>query len=461
MEMRSKRLFLHRTNALVMVVLALVLVVLANYVAYRHSVRFDVTKGRIHSISPKTVKVLKGLGDDNEIEVIGFFKEIGADRKEFRELTAQYERVTDRVRVRVVDPDKEPGLARRYEVKEYGTVVVRNGEDHVKVRLSDPLTGGLVATAEQELTNAIVRLTRGKKKKVYFLVGHGERDPDSMTDPKGLGKVRKALEEESYEPDKLMLLAGGELTAGEGVLVVAAPLKRLEPQEVEAIKRFLDSGGAALFALEPWSGAQLVDVLEQYGIKLRNDVVIDPSSKLVGGGDVAPIVATYPPHDITRDFKYATIFPFSRSMDVESKDGISAQLIAKTSQYAWSETDLARFRKGEAELGPEDLKGPLGVAAVSRRLGKGGGPRIVVFGSADMISNRFFEFSGNADLFLNSIEWLAGDEDLISIRPRQPEAGRLNITPAQQEVIFVVTVLVLPLVILALGIATWIKRRTL
>jgi ABC-type uncharacterized transport system involved in gliding motility auxiliary subunit len=177
----------------------------------------------------------------------------------------------------------------------------------------------------------------------------------------------------------------------------------------------------------------------------------------VGGGDIAPIVAEYPYHPITDGFNLATLFPYSRSVDAKENNKFKVTVIAKTDQYSWAEDDFALFDQGIAEKNKDDRSGPLGVVAV----GEGDEGRIAVFGGVDFISNRFFDFSGNRDFFLNTINWLAGNEYLISIRPKVAEEGKLTLTVNQIRLIFSLTVVVLPAVILITGMAVWWRRRNM
>lgn len=450
--MRKRRAF-YTTNMVVLSILVLSILSVINYIAFKNSSRVDLTREKLHSLSDQTIRVLKGLRD--EVEIIAFFKEIGLDRKEFQNLINQYKSNSPRIKVRFVDPDHDPGIAQKYQISEYGTLVFRMNEKTIKIKISDPLTGGILNTSEQLITNSLIKLTKDIEKTVLFLTGHGERDINDIANPAGFGRARRALEDESFIPREFVLLREGKIPS-DSILVVAAPKKPLLEAEVQAIKEHLDGGGAALFLLEPNTGAELVELLSNYGIDFRNDVIIDPSSKLVGGGDVAPIIATYSASDITEDFRFATIFPYSRSVNVRSLNGVAAQVIAKTSEYAWAEKNLKLFGEGVAELDAEDEKGPLGVAAVSELGDKG---RIAGFGSADVISNRFFDFSGNGDLFLNTINWLARDENLISIRPKLAREGKLDLTPSGQRVLFAVSVVAIPLAVLITGTFIWFKRR--
>lgn len=454
--MRRRRILIHGTNALVLTLLILGILAVINYLSWKIGSKLDVTRERLHSVSDQTIKVLNGL--DKDIEVLAFFKDVGLDKLEFRELMGEYTGRSNRIKFRFIDADKEPGVARKYEIDEYGTVVLSSDDREIKVKVSDPISGTIKNNTEQELTNALIKLSSDKEKGVYFLVGHGERDINNNSDAGGLGKLKRTLEEEGYEVGELLLLRESIIPSKNSILIIASPAKPLSEKELGDIKKYLDEGGRAVFLIEPRMGGDLVSLLKDYGIEVENDIVIDPSSKVVGGGDVAPIVAQYPNHGITDNFRLATIFPFSRSINVTSKDNVTNKLIANTSQFSWSERNLSLFDQGIAQQDDGDKPGPLGVAEVSEI---GEKSKVAVFGSADFVSNRFFGFSGNSDLFLNTVHWIVGDENLISIRPKVAEGGKLTITQNQLTVIFMVTVVLLPAIVLFTGVGVWLKRRNM
>jgi gliding motility-associatede transport system auxiliary component len=454
--MRRRRIFIHGTNAIVLTLLILGILAVINYLSWKVGSKIDVTREKLHSVSDQTIKVLNGI--DNDIDVLASFKDVGLDRLEFQELIDEYTGRSNRIKFRFVDADKEPGVARKYEIDEYGTVVLSSGDREIKVKVSDPISGNIKNDAEQQLTNALIKLSSDKKKGVYFLVGHGERDINNNSDAGGLGKLKRTLEEEGYEVGELLLLRESIIPSKNSILIIASPAKPLSEKELGDIKKYLDEGGRAVFLIEPRMGGDLVSLLKDYGIEVENDIVIDPSSKMVGGGDVAPIVAQYPNHGITDNFRLATIFPFSRSINVTSKDNVTNKLIANTSQFSWSERNLSLFDQGTAQQDDGDKPGPLGVAEVSEI---GEKSKVAVFGSADFVSNRFFGFSGNSDLFLNTVHWIVGDENLISIRPKVAEGGKLTITQNQLTVIFMITVVLLPAIVLFTGVGVWLKRRNM
>ena len=449
-----KRKLIYGTGAFISVVSTLGIIVALNYLLFRTDVRYDVTEGKSHTVSAQTVRVLNSV--DDEIVITGFYKDVGVDRGGFQDLAREYSRNNDNIKVKLINPDKEPGIAKKYGVKEYGSVVIARGDKVVKLRLTDPITGGMLNNAEQEITNAILKLTRESEKTIYFLSGHGQRDMGDSVDAEGLGLLRKTILDEGYNVKEFLILRGEELPRENAILLVAAPKKAFSLKEIQYIKNYLNRGGRAVFMIEPRSGKEIASILKSYGFELSNDVIIDPSSKLEGGGDIAPIVSDYPYHEITEDFRFATIFPYSRSIDVVGD--FNSTVLANTGEYSWSETDFELFNEGVAQKEESDKAGPLGVAAVVENAENG---RIAVFGSVDFVSNIFLEFSGNRDFFLNTLNWVSGDENLISIRPKTLNAGNLTITTKQVDLIFLFTVVMIPAVILFSGLAIWWKRTRL
>ncbi|HVY55484.1 MAG TPA: GldG family protein [Thermodesulfobacteriota bacterium] len=452
----KRRRLIYGTNALVSVLSVCGILIILNYIFYKSDARIDMTENKLYTVSEHTVGVINNI--DGDVEILAFFKDVGIDRSEFQDLIKEYTRRSKKIKVRFVNPDKEPGVAKKYDIKEYGTAVLVGGKQTIKLRLADHISGGILKNSEEEITNGLFKLNRVVHKSVYFLTGHGERDINDDLEPEGLGTLNAALRDEGYDVKEFLFLRGDPLPVKDSVLIVSSPKQALSLKEITDIKAYLDSGGKAIFLLEPRSAGELVPVLKNYGFAIANDIIVDPSSKLEGGGDIAPIVAQYAPHDITEGFRFATIFPYSRSIDVVDKDGTDAEVIADTGEYSWSETNFELFDQGVAQQEAGDKKGPLGVAAVSEDEHKA---RIAVFGSVDFVSNLFIDFSGNRDLFLNTVNWVAGDENLISIRPRAAKEGKLTITKKQTNVIFFFTVVLIPAVIFFSGMGIWWKRRRL
>jgi ABC-type uncharacterized transport system involved in gliding motility auxiliary subunit len=453
-----------------LIVLAVLVILYA--VAVQHNQRLDVTRAKRFTLATQSVKLLQHL--PQPIKVIGFFRLEDRDRTQFEDLLKQYTYHTDKLTYEIVDPDRQPTLAKRYNVTAYNTVVVAGRDKDEKIfRLE-----------EEALTNAILKVTRETRKVVYLVTGHGE---PSMTDTErtGYSIARQGLEEQNYEVKELLLARHEQVPDDAAVVVLAGPRKDLLESEVRALTAYMERGGHLLLMLDPETVPGLVPFVRRYGLELANDVVIEANAlgRLFGGDYHMPAVTAYERHEITRDFGgIMTIFPLVRSVRVvqELPEGVSAQALASTSPQSWAETDLKALQEGRAVFDEgSDRKGPISIAAVATVTPKqptDGAPtpkpteekpgnttraaRLVVFGDAEFASNNFFTLQGNGDFFLNTVSWLAEEEDLIAIRPREGgKSGPVILTTAQQPLLFWLPVVVLPLAVFVSGAVVFTRRR--
>ena len=444
------------TNAMVITIFMIGILVFVNLIAIRHHHRWDLTHAGRFSLSDKTVKVLKGLEED--VLVSAFFK--GEDRR-LADLLSQYSYRSSKVKFRFVDPDKEPGLTRRYGVTSYGTLVVECGEKEEK----------LDKAQEAELTNVILKVSRKGKKVIYFLTGHGEKGIDA-TDPQGYNKAKASIEAENYEVKPLLLAREKEIPEDCAVLIIPSPQKPLFQDEIETIDDYLKKGGKAFFMFDPPPAVGLEDLMGDWGLKVGEDIVLDASGvgRLFGAGPAMPLVNSYGQHPITKGFNLMTFFPEARSVTPEQEPGSELEVtpLINTSSQSWGETNLESEKASFDEA--KDLKGPVTIGSVvtknvkgekssSSISGKEVKARLVVFGDSDFANNAYFGLSGNGDLFMNSLSWLAEEEDLIAIRPKTPEDRRVNMTGRQARMVFYFSLIIFPLLALGSGGIVWYKRR--
>jgi ABC-type uncharacterized transport system involved in gliding motility auxiliary subunit len=318
---------------------------------------------------------------------------------------------------------------------------------------------------------------QGRQPKVYFTAGHGEKDTSS-SDRTGYSAISTALTSDNFTVDKLVLAQQNGIPADADVVVVAGPRTDFLSGEVDALKTYLGKGGKLLVMLDPVIDTKLSQpvllqgLLKDWGITADDDVVVDASGmgRLIGADASIPVAASYPSHPITDNFNLLTAYPLARSMTpIEGgSNGHTAQRLVETGRQSWGETDLQSLVAGEPKLDQgKDKTGPLALAdAVTAASAnapatdpKKGEARLVAVGDADFASNGFLGVQGNRDLFLNTINWLAQQENMISIRPRDPEDRRITLTADQERRIFFLTVLIVPGLILAAGVQTWWRRR--
>jgi len=444
-------------NAALYSLLFIGILVILNFLAARHFRRFDTTEAGVYSLSPLSAKYVKELNDDLELMA---FVETGKDPA-IEELFKSYAQESGRVKTQMVDPDKSPDLAQKYNITTYGTIRVGYGDQSTLVTKAD----------EESITNAIIKVTHSTKKTVCLVEGHGEPDAADTENPKAYGGFRTALESENYTTKSVLLASQEKVPEDCSLLIVPAPVKAYLEPEVKLLKTYLQGGGRAVFLLAAQHGAELVPILADYGIQVGNDIVVDQVLRLFQGPalGIEPIAQSYGRHPITEGFAQRTIFPLVRSVDAaaDKKPGVEVTSIVKTSPSSWAKTDLdGLFKKGQATLDEKtDRKGPISIAVAAtvsaKKDDKDVQSRLVAFGSADFVDNKFLNNLYNRDLMLNAISWAVGEDKQISIRPRSLRASRVALTSDQVTRIFYLSVLILPELLLLIGIAVWNRRRSM
>ena len=448
-------------NATLYGLAALAIVVILNLIVLRAPTRlgqyntnwqWDLTSNRRYSLSQQTIQILSKL--DKNVQVLYFDRQnnFGA----VKDLLDQFPSQSRMITVSYLDPDRERAKATEYNIKEYGKIVVVAGDKNEQAK----------GVKEEDVINTIIRVLKGGAKNIYFLTGHGERGMDD-TERLGYSEAKKALEGSNYEIKTFSLLQEKpEVPSDCKVLVIAGPKNDLLDPEIAAIKKYMVEGGRVFFLLNPFTPPKLVTLLAEYGADVSNTLVVDVSGigRLFGTDELMPLALQYEPHAITKDMaNTATLFPFATAVRTSTSflPGADFQLIAKTAPNSWATKDVhakqVSFHKGE------DLEGPLALAGAGV-FHEPSAPmaietRYVVSGSADLISNAILGFNGNRDLFLNMMNWLSSDEDLIAVRPKDPEDRPVNLSPAQLTMVFYFTFVVLPLAVVLSGFGVWWRRR--
>jgi ABC-type uncharacterized transport system involved in gliding motility auxiliary subunit len=443
---------LERANLVLYTAAVVAIVALANWFVDRHNRRWDLTPDQTYSLSPQTTKLLKELKRD--LTIYAFDQERRPRGR--RDLLDNYSALTPRVTLRYVDPDRQPSLARQFGIRNYGTIVVAAGDRHFEAQ----------SATEEGVTNAIVRVLKGQKT-IYFVQGHGEKDLDS-SERAGYDRIKKQIENENYQVKTLVLLQKMEIPADCALLVIAGPRNDYLPPEVETIRKYLTGGGRAMFLLDPAVDlTNLAKLLAEWNVTARNDLVIDenPVAQLFGTRPEMPLVIKYGSSPIVQPLaRTATLFPLTRSFEVgkDYKTGVSTDSLCETTADSFGVADFSPTMR-EIKFRPnKDFKGPLTVAVAASMTGQGEKTtegRFVAVGTSSLAANAYLGFQGNRDLFMNMVNWLSAEEDLISIRPKTPESQQLNMNARQMQRVLYLGVLGLPILIITLGTTVWWRRR--
>jgi ABC-type uncharacterized transport system involved in gliding motility auxiliary subunit len=431
-------------------------VAIANVLANRHDKSFDATANKRYSLSDQTAKIVKGLKQD---ATITYFDQ-GGRFQHAKDLLGQYANLSSKVHVDYVDPDKKPQEAREAGIKNYGTAIVQLGDKKEEAK----------SMTEEGLTGAFIRVLKNKTRTVCFTAGSGEHQIDD-SDRNGYSNFKELVGKDNYQAKSIDLLQKADVPSDCTALVVGGPTRDYQQPEVDAIKKYVEDGGRALFMLDPplkigrseiADNDTLTSLLQSWGVTLDKNLILDlnPIGQLAGLGPQVALVTSYDSQPIVNGMKdTATGFPLSRSIEIKNGDKTAVQKLFDSSSTSLATTNLSSPAIDPND--PKNKKGPLTIAAAGTyNTGKQDSQgRFVVVGSSSWAANSFIKFNGNSDLALNTIDWIASDEDLISIRPKQEEDRRITMTHAQMNWVRITSQFLLPLVVVFAGVSVWWRRR--
>ncbi len=424
--------------------------VVLNWLANQNNKSFDTTTNKLFTLSDQTIKTVKNL--DSDVYLTYFDR---ASRfSTARDLLDRYSNLSHKLHVAYVDPDKQPDVAQADGFRSAGGIVVRHG---AKTEESPSVT-------EEGVTNAIIRSLKTGQKTICFAAGSGEAALDDQ-DSGGGSFAKEQLEKNTYKTSTFSLLEKQQVPPECAAVIIAGPKRDYLDAGITALETYVAGGGHVLLSLGPAlasskGGANqaqptpnLSKMAADWGVTFDDDLVLDPQSPL---SEAWPLGAKYESNPIVRDLgRSYTIFPVAQSLTVAK----SAEKLISTTEAAVS---IPKPSGGSVQVDPSTAKkGPFVLAAVGTQGSGAKQGRFMVVGSARWLGNQALGISqlANRDLFLNAVNWLSADEDLISIRPKDPEDRRISMTSTQSRAMFFSTVLILPLLAICSGIAVWAKRR--
>ncbi len=430
-----------RFQSRIELVLVLSIVVLIGFLGTRFHYRRDFTRTKLYSLSDQTQKILKAL--PGNVDAYYFYKENPYDAEV--DLLREYAKKSSKFRLHIHDLDKAPEIAKPLHVNDYGTLVLVYGDRQKRASFPE----------EKDITNAILRLTKDEQKKLYLTFGNGEH---SMRDHErnGFSQLAELLERENYQIDSVALATTAKIPDDCGVLVTNGLRRSWTSHERGLVEDYVERGGRVLINLdEKLSGPD--SLFAQWGIALESASIVDLTANLFGVSPGITTLVNYEDHDITRDFRLMTAFELPRPIRIlknRSREFEPAEFL-RSSDRSWADRNPAAKELSFDEK--TDLKGPLsfGVALESRKKKS----RIVVIGDSEYASNAYEGFSGNADLYLNTLAWLTNQEDLISIRSKELNYQKLSLTQNQAFLLFGLAIFAIPFLVAAAGVVVWVRRR--
>lgn len=434
------------------VLLFLVLIFLIGFLTHDYHYSRDVTQSNRNTLSQGSINILKQM--KGPVNVTVFVSQDDQYRKTINDFVSRYQRSKPDIKLTFINPAEQPKLAQSEGIKAEGELVVEYQ------KRSEHLVPPYV---EQDMTNLLVRLSRSHERAVMYLDGHGERNLIGIKN-QDLGEFGKQLEKKGFK------LANPDLTLAQGVptngamLVIAGPQVDVSEVEVKKIKTYLENGGNLLWLLEDEKLHGLQSIADYLGLEVTPGMVVDLSSAQYGADAKVAFASSYGEHAITKNFLLRTLFPEARKVDAHGTDdnGWQVSHLVEVAPNGWLETGKIEGKLSFDEK--KDLKGPINIAvALERKYGQKG-QRVVVVGNGNFLSNTFIGNGGNLDLGVNMVNWLAGDDSLISIQPKLLKDVNVIIPSTMggqimAAIIFFGFRLVLPLGLLIAGVVIWWRRR--
>lgn len=431
------------------VIVVIAILGVGNWLAKDYNKTLDVTANKRFTLSDQTKKVVGDL--KKEINVYYFEK---TDRYEqARDIFDRYRNINSNFKVNYVDPDKKPDVARIEGMRNFGDIIIDSG---VKKETAKALT-------EEELTGALIRALKTGTRTVCFVEGSGEHRVSDTT-REGYSTFKDALEKNNYKTQTISLIEKPEVPKDCNIVIVGGPKRDYLQPAADALKTFVAGGGNAVVNFDAvldlpdqkmGDTPNLSALVAEWGVTMKGDVLIDLGSASRLFGQLSPVVGTYESHPITRVMAdNASVLPLARSLEVKAP----AEKLFSTSEGSYSLTN-PKLPMKEADL-DKGAKGPFAVGAAAKiGTGKTAG-RVVVVGSSNWTANFIMAAPiANRDLALNVMNWLTSDEELISIRPKEPEDRRLSVTGGGLRALFFFSIIGLPLFVILTGVSVWWRRR--
>ena len=437
------------TAVYVLIVVAVVGVL--NFLANRYNKTYDTTSSKQFTLSDQTEKIAKNLKQDVSIS----YWDQPTQFQAAHDLLDRYKNLSPKIDIHYEDLEKNITKARAAGVTRRGAVLVQTAGRTQEAK----------SLSEEEVTGALVRAMKTGDKLACFAEGAGEHTLEDA-ERTGYGQLKTLIEGNNYKTQSINLLQKPEIPKDCTMVIVGGPSRDYLQPSVDTLKNYVENGGKAIIMLDPPlkfakqnidENAALAGVLATWGVTPDKDLVLDTSGvgQLYGLGPEIALVSTYSTHPIVGAMKrLASGFPIARSLQIKNGDKTTVEKLFESTDDAFATSNLA-----SAEIKPSasDKKGPFILGAAGTF--SAGGGRFVAVGSSSWVANSYLRLAGNRDLFLNMMNWLSADEDLISIRPKEPEDRRLTMTANQMRLAFYSSVLVIPLLILASGLSVWWKRR--
>jgi len=417
---------------------------------------WDLTRAGNNTLAPQSVLAAKHLTKD--LQVVGLFKPgAGNGEPEVEALISLYAAQSSHVRYTGEDATRDTIDVKKYGVTQYNTVVLDYGGK------TELLLQG--SQAEQDFTSALLKLESAHTPVVCWATGDGERELSDTNQSTGYSGVATLLSNNNFDRQDVLLAGQKSIPSTCEELVILDPTQGLPDTAVKAVDAYLSAGGRLLIAAEPWakdpsSTASLSEMLKPYGLAFSGALVVetDPSRAAVQD-PLTPAVIDYGSSPITKDIQgIVSFYPQTTSITGTPATGVKAVKISTTTSGSYAIPNI----RGDLKRQPSDIAGPFTLMETLEEGAGSGKTRIVAIGTQAFAQNGALpptNNDANLELILGSLQWLAGQDDLIALPPKPDRALPLSLTQDQQSTLIFITAVLMPGVIAVAGVAVWWRRR--
>lgn len=437
----SKKFF----NELIGIFLILLILIFVNYLGFKNSYERDLSKEKVHTLSDQTKTILRDL--KKPVTFTLFSKREHWDSILF--LLRLYKNSNNNILINAVDIELSPQVARAQNLTQFPAVMIDDGTKKVFVTLIDELN----------LTNGFLKLSSTKQVLIYYSIGHGEIEMENKMES-GASYFYEMMKSANYNLNPIFLAKMSEIPKDCDLLLLIGPADGFLPNEIKILDNYLKNGGRLLLTYSPdFKGDRLKslrELLVKYGVKINNDIVVDQLSTVHGADATVPVIEKFSStHKIMEKFKGTIIFPMASSIDFIQTPGIKAETLVSSSAFpgSWAEQDLGQVRLGKAVYDAKDHKGPSTlVGIISDETGADDlKTKIAIFTSSSFLINGYASQGPNFNLLLNTVDWLVGNEGIMSLNRPMVTHERIMMSSPQIGTIFYFSVVFLPLIFLVLS----------
>jgi len=453
MKLSKKTRFLLQLQKIIFIVLLLIAVGMLGWLSNKHSYQFDWTSNKRNTLSQSSIDLLHTL--EQPVQVTVYVQDDETVHAAIKEILQRYQREKDDFKFRLINPDIDFESAQQDGIERYGQIIIKYNNNKEAI----------ASLNEQTISSALLRLSRSSNRRVVFLKGHGERriaDDDNTS----YSKLVTELKAKGFSPETHNLLLS-TLPADTAVLVLASPDRELLEGEIDHIKTYINDGGNLLWMMDPGEMQGTDELASLLGIRFHPGMIVDNNTNLrntlrIQHPAMVPVL-DYVAHPVTEDIQYNTLFPISRGIEHVDKQFNGSAIVLSLAQ-SWSETSAV---SDEIVFEPDngDIEGPIGiVVALERNIDKLNDPntttqRVIISGDSDFLANNYIGVGANLSLGLNIFNWLAGDDVLIAIEPRNATDTQLQLDDTEILLISIGYFIVLPAGLILAGVVIWLRRR--